>query len=47
MEREKGRKRPGEKIKRHKLLCIKYKPQGYIVQHKEYNQDFIITINEV
>ena len=27
--------------------CVENKPQGYIVQHKEYNQDFIITINEV
>ena len=24
---------------------VKNKPQGYIVQHKEYNQDFVITIN--
>ena len=43
-EREEGRGNIGMGLKRYKLSGIN-KLQGYIVQHGEYSQYFILTIN--
>ena len=45
-EREEGGAREEKGIKRHKLLLLN-KLQRYIVQHKEYSQYFIITLNGI
>ena len=45
---EKGARQGGGKIKKYKVLCIKwvrYKDNN--VKHREYNQYFIITLNGI